>query len=478
MADKHNKSIKDNLHSQLAQIPSVEEVLQLEELESASRQYSRRMITPLVRQVLEEERGKIKNGSTPSSLTDITARCIALIRKEFQSFIRPVINGTGVILHTNLGRAVLGKAIIDNSLPALTGYNNLEYNLFEGARGRRGEFVERMLSLFSQSESSLIINNNAAAVFLILKVLAKGKEVIISRGELVQIGGGFRIPDILKESGAILREVGTTNQTNLNDYEQAINENSALLLKVHQSNFSQEGFAQSVETRELKVLGKKYRLPVVVDLGSGTFLPTEQFGLVHEPMVQEMIRCGAELVCFSADKLLGGPQGGIICGRKDYISQIRKDPLYRTFRVGKITLSLMQSTLLFYLQDRALQELPIWKMISLPAQEIKKRSQSLARSLKKRGIPVQVSEGVSLVGGGALPGKNLPTFLLSIENEGNIEELDRRLRMSHPAVLGRVKDNSLFFDPRTIEPGSDKELIELITAAFYQKNWTIRNEAK
>lgn len=470
MAVQHNKSIKDNLHSQLAQIPSVEEVLQLEELESAGRQYSRKMITPLVRQVLEEERGKIKNGSTPSSLADITARCIALIRKEFQSFIRPVINGTGVILHTNLGRAVLGKAIIDNSLPALTGYNNLEYNLFDGARGMRGEFVERMLSLFSQSESSLIINNNAAAVFLILKVLAKGKEVIISRGELVQIGGGFRIPDILKESGAILREVGTTNQTNLNDYEQAINENSALLLKVHQSNFSQEGFAQSVETRELKVLGKKYRLPVVVDLGSGTFLPTEQFGLVHEPMVQEMIRCGAELVCFSADKLLGGPQGGIICGRKDYISQIRKDPLYRTFRVGKITLSLMQSTLLFYLQDRALQELPIWKMISLPAQEIKKRSQSLARSLKKRGIPVQVSEGVSLVGGGALPGKNLPTFLLSIENEGNIEELDRRLRMSHPAVLGRVKDNSLFFDPRTIEPGSDKELIELITAAFYQKN--------
>jgi L-seryl-tRNA(Ser) seleniumtransferase len=478
LAVQHNKSIKDNLHSQLAQIPSVEEVLQLEELESASRQYSRKMITPLVRRVLEEERGKIKNGSTPSSLADITARCIVLIRKEFQSFIRPVINGTGVILHTNLGRAVLGKAIIDNSLPALTGYNNLEYNLFEGARGRRGEFVERMLSLFSQSESSLIINNNAAAVFLILKVLAKGKEVIISRGELVQIGGGFRIPDILKESGAILREVGTTNQTNLNDYEQAINENSALLLKVHQSNFSQEGFAQSVETRELKVLGKKYRLPVVVDLGSGTFLPTEQLGLVHEPMVQEMIRCGAELVCFSADKLLGGPQGGIICGRKDYISQIRKDPLYRTFRVGKITLSLLQSTLLFYLQDRALQELPIWKMISLPAQEIKKRSQSLARNLKKRGIPVQVSEGVSLVGGGALPGKNLPTFLLSIENEGNIEELDRRLRMSHPAVLGRVKDNSLFFDPRTIEPGSDKELIELITAAFYQKNWTIRNEAK
>ena len=478
MVAKYNKGINENLHSQLAQIPSVEEVLQLEELELEGSQYSRKMITSLVRQVLEEERGKIKSGSTPSSLEDITSRCIALIRKEFQSFIRPVINGTGVILHTNLGRAVLGRAIIDGSLPVLTGYNNLEYNLFEGVRGRRGEFVERMLALFSQSESSLIINNNAAAVFLILKVLAKGKEVIISRGELVQIGGGFRIPDILEESGAILREVGTTNQTNLNDYEKAINENSALLLKVHQSNFSQEGFIQSVDVRGLKALGEKYRLPVVVDLGSGTFLPTEQFGLTHEPMVQEMIRCGAELVCFSADKLLGGPQGGIICGRKDYISRIRKDSLYRTFRVGKITLSLLQATMLFYLQDRTLQELPIWKMISLPVQEIKKRSQSIARSLKKRGIPSQVSEGVSLVGGGSLPGKNLPTFLVSIEIEGNIDELDRKLRMSNPAVLGRVKDNYLFFDPRTIEPSSDKKLVELISAAFYQKSRTIRNEAK
>jgi L-seryl-tRNA(Ser) seleniumtransferase len=474
----NNKNVKDILHSQLAQIPSVEEVLQLEKMELVSTQYSRKMITPLVRQVIEEEREKIKKGTIPSSQTDIADRCIALICAEFQSFIRPVINGTGVILHTNLGRSVLGKAIIDDSLPALTGYNNLEYNLFKGIRGKRGEFVERMLTLFSQSEDSLILNNNAAAVFLILKVLAKGKEVIISRGELVQIGGGFRVPDILKESGAILREVGTTNQTDLNDYEEAINENTALLLKVHQSNFSLEGFTKSVEVRELKNLGKKYKLPVVVDLGSGTFLSTEQFGLVHEPMVQEMIRYGAELVCFSADKLLGGPQGGIICGNREYISQIKEDPLYRTFRVGKITLSLLQSTLLFYLQGRTLQESPLWKMISLSAQEIKKRSQYLARNLKKRGIPVRISEGTSLVGGGSLPGKSLPTYLISVETEGNIEELDRKLRMSYPAVLGRVKDNNLFFDPRTIDPSSDKELIELISAAFYQKNEQIGNEAK
>ncbi|MFZ2331213.1 MAG: L-seryl-tRNA(Sec) selenium transferase [Atribacterota bacterium] len=469
MTHNQNKNNRENLHSLLSRIPSVEEVLQLEELKFPASQYSRKMITPLVRLVLEEERERIKSGAVPSSLREITDRCTFLIAKEFQSFIRPVINGTGVILHTNLGRAVLGQTIIDDSLPALAGYCNLEYDLFQGVRGKRGDFVERMLALFSQTESSLILNNNAAAVFLILKVLAKGKEVIISRGELVQIGGGFRIPEILKESGAILREVGTTNQTNLNDYEEAINENTALLLKVHQSNFSLEGFSESVEVGELKALGEKYILPVVVDLGSGTLLPTEQFGLLHEPMVQEMTRCGADLVCFSADKLLGGPQGGIICGKKEYISKIRKDPLYRTFRVGKITLSLLQSTLLFYLQGRALQELPVWRMISLSAQEIKKRSRSLARALRKRGIPAQVSQGLSLVGGGSLPGKTMPTYLVSIETERNVDQLDRRLRMSNPAVLGRVKDSQLIFDPRTIEPKFDKRLIELISAAFYQE---------
>ncbi|MDD3656953.1 MAG: L-seryl-tRNA(Sec) selenium transferase [Atribacterota bacterium] len=470
MTNNHNKTAQNNFHAQLAQIPSVEEVLQQEEIEVLTGQYSRPMITPLVRQVLAEERERIRNGSTPSSLADISTRCVTLIRKEYQSFIQPVINGTGVILHTNLGRAVLGKAIINDSLPSLVGYSNLEYDLFRGERGKRGDFVERMLAEFSQSESSLILNNNAAAVFLILKVLAKGKEVIISRGELVQIGGGFRIPDILRESSAILREVGTTNQTNLDDYREAINENTALLLKVHQSNFSLEGFSHSVSTKELKILGEKYKLPVVADLGSGSFLSTEQFTLVHEPMVQEMIRSGADLVCFSADKLLGGPQGGIICGRREYINQIRKDPLYRVFRVGKITLSLLQSTLLFYLQGRIIQEIPVWKMISLSGQEIKRRSQALAQSLRKRGIPAQVIEGVSLIGGGSLPGKTLPTYLLSIKTEGNIDELDQRLRLSRPAVLGRVKDNCLFFDPRTIESQFDKKLIELISSAFYQKN--------
>ncbi len=467
-SDNGNNNVRSN--RELAQIPSVEEVLQQAELKALSNRYSQKMVTPLVRQVLAEERKNIKNGATPSAMADIKKKCMTLIEEEYQSFLRPVINATGVILHTNLGRAALGQAIINNSLPVLMGYNNLEYNLLPGERGKRGEFTERMLTLFSQAESSLILNNNAACVFLILKVLAKGKEVIISRGELVQIGGGFRIPDILRESGALLREVGTTNQTNLSDYEEAITEQTALILKVHQSNFAIAGFTQSVDTRELKTLTQKYKIPLVVDQGSGAFLLTRQFSLEQEPMVQDIIRSGADLVCFSADKLFGGPQGGIICGKKEFTNRIRKDPLYRTYRVGKMTLSLLQSVLLCYLQGRTLQDLPLWRMISLSSEEIKKRCQSLARRLRNEGIPASVIEGVSLIGGGSLPGKTLPTYLLGIKTEGSIEELDRNLRLSHPAVLGRVKDDYLFFDPRTIEPCFDKKLTELIISAFYRKN--------
>ncbi len=467
--DRHKIKPETNLHRQLAQIPSVEEVLQQEQLQPLIHKYSQKMVTPLVRVVLEEERKNITQGSTPASVTEIIPKCIFFIEKEYQSFIRPVINGTGVILHTNQGRAALGSNLINESLTSIKGFSNLEYDLSQGNRGKRGDFVERMLAVFSQSERAIILNNNAAAVFLILKTLAQGKEVLISRGELVQIGGGFRIPDILRESGAILREVGTTNQTNLEDYRKAINENTGLLLKVHQSNFSQEGFTHSVSAGQLKVLGKKYEIPVVVDLGSGTFLPTEQFGLMHEPMVQEMAKKGADIICFSADKLLGGPQGGIICGREKYLNIIRKDPMYRTFRVGKITLSVLQSTMLSYLQGRALQDLPVWQMISMPYHKIRRRCNKLTRSLKQKGLSVTCHDGRSLVGGGSLPGKTLPTRLLFIESKGNIEEPERRLRLSNPAVLGRIKDGYLVLDPRTIEPQNDKKLVDLLYLAFKEE---------
>ena len=332
--------------------------------------------------------------------------------------------------------------------------------------------MERMLAVFSQSESALILNNNAAAVFLILKTLARGREVIISRGELPQIGGGFRIPDILRESGAVLKEVGTTNHTNLDDYREAITENTALLLKVHQSNFFQDGFVQSVDVKALKVLGKKQQIPVAVDLGSGTFLPTESFALIHEPMVHEMIRCGADLVCFSADKLLGGPQGGIICGRREYLNRIRKDPLYRTFRVGKMTLAVLQSVLLSYLHGNALQDLPVWQMITMPYETIRRRCHSIARKLRQQGIAATCQDGFSVAGGGSLPGKTLKTRLLMIPSKSSIDALEQRLRLSNPAVLGRIQEDCLVLDPRTIEPLSDKRLVEIISHAFQKKKAT------
>jgi L-seryl-tRNA(Ser) seleniumtransferase len=457
---------QNDLHDKLAEIPSVEEILEQRALEAVIHLYSRKMIVPLIRVVLEKEREDIINGSAPSTINLIVQKCLSLIREEYQSYIRPVINGTGVILHTNLGRAIIGDKLINATFATLKGFSNLEYNLFLGTRGKRGEFAERMLAIFSQAEQALIINNNAAAVFLILKVLARGKEVIISRGELVQIGGGFRIPDILRESGAILKEVGTTNQTNIKDYIEAISEKTGLLLKVHQSNFSINGFSQSVDVKELKILSKKYQIPLVVDLGSGSFLATEKFGLEHEPMVHEIIRAGADIVCFSGDKLLGGPQGGIICGKSEYLKRIRKDPMYRTFRVGKMTLSLLQSVVLSYLNGNVLQDLPAWQMIAMPYEAIKKRSQSMANKLKQKGIDAACHDGESVVGGGSLPGKTLPTRLVYLKPEENIEKLDQNLRLHWPAVLGRVKEGYYIIDLRTVFPENDRELIDILIQYF------------
>lgn len=457
---------QEKLHKLLAKIPSVEEILQQEDLQPFICHYSRQMITPLVRTVLEKERKLIISGNPPVDKPGIIQKCCDFVQQEYQSFLRPVINGTGVILHTNLGRAIIGDKLLNQAVDVIKGFSNLEYDLFDGKRGKRGFFIERMLAAFSQSESALIVNNNAAAVYLILKTIARSKEVIISRGELVQIGGGFRIPAILEESGAILREVGTTNQTTVQDYEKAINDNTALILKVHQSNFSQVGFTEEATVKELQLLARKYQLPLVVDLGSGTFLSTEDFQLQHEPTVQENIRAGADLVCFSGDKLLGGPQAGIICGKREYLNLIQKDPMYRTFRVGKVTMSLLQFTLLSYLQGTALEDLPVWKMISLPYQKIERRCQSLARRLKKKKVPVFCQDGESVVGGGSLPGKTLPTRLFCLQASGNIEKLDQGLRLSCPALLGRVQDNLLMFDPRTIDPQYDKLVVEIICSAY------------
>ncbi len=466
---KNDKDIKNNkLNLLLSKIPSVEKILQNKNLQLLILKYSRKRLTQMVRKVIsEEKRNAYKNGRLYSSKERIN-KIKEYSEKENLSFLQEIINGSGVILHTNLGRASLGKEIFKTIQNSLQGYTNLEYDLVKGSRGKRGEIVGKLLRTLSYSENSLIVNNNAGAIFLILNTLAKNKEVIVSRGELVQIGGGFRIPEILEQSGAHLREVGTTNQTFVDDYEKAINDNTSLILKVHQSNFEMNGFVHQVEVKELKKLGKKYNLPVIVDLGSGTFLATENFGLKHEPTVQENIRAGADIVCFSTDKLLGGPQGGAICGKEIYLKKISQHPLFRTLRVDKITLTILQEILLYYLKDEAVTKIPIWKMISCPLEKIDIRSQNICQELKKEDIPAFTKEGQTAIGGGSLPGQTLPTTLIIIKPPCPVEIFSKELRLLSPPLLGRKEKEFFILDPRCIDPSSDNLVIKIVKSVYFK----------
>ncbi len=458
----------NNLNLLLSKIPSVEIILQNKALQPLIQKHSRKMLTQMVRKVIFEEKKNVyKNGSLYSS-KERTNKIKEYFKKESLSFLQEVINGSGVILHTNLGRAPLGKEMLASVQTSLQGYANLEYDLAEGSRGKRGETVEKLLCALSHSEKSLVVNNNAGAIFLILNTLAKNKEVIVSRGELIQIGGGFRIPEILEQSGAHLQEVGTTNQTFINDYEKAINDNTSLILKVHQSNFEMTGFVHQVEVKELKKLGKRYNLPVIVDLGSGTFLNTENFGLKHEPTVQESIRAGADIVCFSTDKLLGGPQGGVICGKEIYLKKISQHPLFRTLRVDKITLTILQKILLYYLKDEAVTKIPIWKMISCPLEKIAIRSQNICQKLKKEDIPAFTKEGETAIGGGSLPGQTLPTKLIIIKPPCPVEIFSKELRLFSPPLLGRKEKEFFILDPRCINPSSDNLVTKIITSVYFK----------
>ncbi len=456
----------NNLNLLLSKIPSVEIILQNKALKPLIQKHSRKMLTQMVRKVISEEKKNAYKNSRLYSSKERINKIKEYFKKENLSFLQGVINGSGVILHTNLGRAPLGKEMLAAVQTSLQGYANLEYDLTEGSRGKRGEIVEKLLCTLSNAEKSLVVNNNAGAIFLILNTLAKNKEVIVSRGELVQIGGGFRIPEILEQSGAHLREVGTTNQTFIEDYEKVINDNTALILKVHQSNFNMNGFIHQAEVKELKKLGEKYGLPVIVDLGSGTFLATETFGLKHEPTVQESIRTGADIVCFSTDKLLGGPQGGVICGKEVYLKKISQHPLFRTLRVDKITLAILQEILLSYLKGEAVTKIPIWKMISCPLEKIATRSQNICQELKKEDIPAFTKEGQTAIGGGSLPGQTLPTKLIIIKPSCPVEIFSKELRLYSPPLLGRKEKEYFILDPRCIDPSSDNLVIKIIKSVY------------
>jgi len=453
--------VKDRLR----QLPSVDRLLNTPQLRDLVSVHGHAIVADAVRVVLDEARRHILAGNAPPdepSLIDATARRVEAL---IQPTLRPVINATGVIVHTNLGRAPLSDAALRAMREVGTGYSNLEYDLGAGRRGSRYAHATELLQRLTGAEAALVVNNNAAATLLILSALAQGREVIISRGQLVEIGGGFRIPEVMAQSGARLVEVGTTNKTYIEDYARAITENTALLMRVHTSNFRIVGFTHQASLEELVALGHAHGLPVLDDLGSGSLLDTTAFGLAPEPMVQASIQAGADLVCFSGDKLLGGPQAGIIVGRAELVERIKRFPLTRALRVDKMTLAGLQATLLAYLRGTATEEIPVWRMIAAPIDELQRRAQAWAEMLRANGIPADVIDGHSAVGGGSLPGETLPTRLLAL-SVPSPNALAARLRAAKPPVIARIERGCLLLDPRTVLPEQDASLVAAVKATF------------
>ena len=366
----------------------------------------------------------------------------------------PVINASGVIIHTNLGRAPLSQAAMYAAQEAALGYTNLEYDLEKGQRGSRLVHAEAILRQLTGAEAALVVNNNAAAVLLVLSALARRRKVVISRTQLVEIGGGFRVPEVMQQSGARLLEIGATNRVHLSDYEAALDEQPALFLRAHRSNFRLLGFTSEPNLSEIVELAHKAGIPLVDDLGSGALLETTKYGLGHEPMVQESLEAGADVVCFSGDKLLGGPQAGIILGRADLVARLKKHPLARALRADKLCLAALSATLLHYLKDEAEREIPVWRMIAMSQAEIKRHASAWREAL---GLG-EVTSGESTVGGGSLPGENLPTWLLTLSTRSPNRVL-ARLRNNEIPILARLVDDKLALDPRTVLPEQEEVLL-------------------
>jgi L-seryl-tRNA(Ser) seleniumtransferase len=461
----------------LRRLPSVDELLRRPGLEEAAARAGREVVLEAARAAIERLRGEISGGAAvpeerlaPSAME---GEILAAVARETSFSLRPVINATGVVLHTNLGRAPLGEAALAHLSEVSRGYSNLEYDLAAGERGRRDVHTARLLARVLGAEAGLVVNNNAAAVFLVLHTLARGSEVIVSRGELVEIGDGFRIPDIMAASGALLREVGTTNRTHLADYERAITGETRLIMSVHPSNFRIVGFAGRPSLADLAALGSRAGVPVYEDLGSGCLVDLSPYGL-EEPLAQASLAAGADVVTFSGDKLLGGPQAGIIAGRRAHLDRIRRNPLYRALRVDKLTISVLEATLSAVLRG-ALDEIPALRMIRLPAQELERRARAFAASLTAR-LPegeaeVEVAQGQSVVGGGSTPAQYLVSFLVRVASlRRSAAEIEVRLRQpatGAPHVITRIEDDRLVIDLRTVDPGEEPALAESLLAALH-----------
>lgn len=456
--------------SELRKLPSIDRLLQEPAISDAVGTYGHDLTVEAARELLDEvRRAIVAEQLACPDLPDLSARLRRRLDQLSQPTLVPIINATGVIIHTNLGRAPLSDQARGAMDGVGKGYSNLEYDLEGGARGSRYVHAVELLRRLTGAEDALVVNNNAAAVLLCLMALARDREVIISRGQLVEIGGGFRIPEVLQTSGARLVEVGTTNRTHLRDYEAAIGPGTAALLRVHSSNFRQLGFTAEVTLSELVALGQRHGLSVIDDLGSGTLLDTTHFGLAYEPRVQDSLQAGATLVTFSGDKLLGGPQAGLILGSKDVLAQLRQYPLTRAMRVDKTTLAALAATLSHYAQGQALDKIPVWRMIAADRAGLKARAERWARFLQAAGLPAAVWEGESTVGGGSLPGETLPTSLVAIPGIAP-DRLARVLRLGAPPVVARIIRDALCFDPRTVLPEQDDILLAAIEEAHRALN--------
>jgi len=450
-------------HSQqnlLQKLPSVDRILEIVKTKPFSENIPKSVLVRSIREVIENLRSQILSGNqamTEKSLADtvVLEKVKANMQKAMSPNLIRVVNATGVVVHTNLGRSLLAADTLENLTIIAGMYSNLEFDLETGKRGSRYSCVEDILCEISGAEAAMVVNNNAGAVLLCLETIARGRKVIVSRGELVEIGGSFRIPDVMERSGGILKEVGTTNRTHVHDYQNAIDDDTALLLKVHKSNYSIVGFSAEVSLKELVELGKAYHLPVMEDLGSGTFIDFSEYGLLKEPTVQESVASQADVITFSGDKLLGGPQAGIIVGKSQVIEKIKKNPITRALRIDKLTLAALESTLRLYRTPQvAVESIPTLRMLTLPFKAIEKKAQGLAAMLGNTDNPlmdIQLLDRSSKAGGGALPLLDLPSKCVGIKIEGiTANAIERSMRNNRPPIIGRIEEDFFIMDLRTI----------------------------
>jgi L-seryl-tRNA(Ser) seleniumtransferase len=450
-----------SMDAEFRRLPSVDKILSEPRLVRLGQKLPHELLVGVIREKLERVREAVSAGKTPASLKEIVAAVAQELKNITGPTLRQVVNASGVILHTNLGRAPLSREAIAAMDEVSRGYSNLEFDLDTGDRGSRHVHVEELLCRLTGAGAGLVVNNNAAAVLLGLTALARRKEVIVSRGQAVEIGGGFRIPDVMRQGGAKLVEVGTTNCTYARDYADAVTPRTAVLLRVHSSNFRVVGFTSQATLEEMVDIARKNGLIVLDDLGSGCLLDTTAFGLAAEPMVQQSVKAGAALTFFSGDKLVGGPQAGIIVGEKRYIEKLKRHPLARAVRIDKTRLAALSATLLHYLKGEATTKIPVWRMIAASIDEIENRAVTWARV---PGNMASVITGETMVGGGSLPGGSLPTRLVAIGwgKKGAAQEIAKKLRHHEVPVIGRIDKNTLLLDPRTVLPEEDEIILEAL----------------